>query len=227
MLKRLIDIALSSTAIIVLCPLLLPISLLLRFTGEGKVFYIQERLGKDGKLFGLVKFATMLENSPRLPGGDVTFANDPRVLPLGRVLRKTKVNELPQLLNILNGSMSFVGPRPLTPRTFGYYPMAVQAEIATLRPGLTGIGSIVFRDEEKILESSPKSVIDCFVDDIAPYKGELEVWYKKRSSLWLDFLLILLTVWVVLFPNSDLHFRLLRNLPRNPLVNKMKTRPGQ
>jgi lipopolysaccharide/colanic/teichoic acid biosynthesis glycosyltransferase len=94
---------------------MLPLALLLKLTGEGEVFYIQPRTGKGGKPFGLIKLATMLKDSPNLPGGEVTLANDPRVLPLGRFLRKTKLNELPQLWNIFKGEMSFVGPRPLVP----------------------------------------------------------------------------------------------------------------
>ena len=114
--KRLFDIIVSSIALIVVSPLFIPIIILLRLTGEGKVFYIQQRIGKRGLPFGLYKFATMLENSPNMSGGDVTSGNDPRVLPMGKFLRKSKINELPQLLNIINGEMSLVGPRPMTSR---------------------------------------------------------------------------------------------------------------
>jgi lipopolysaccharide/colanic/teichoic acid biosynthesis glycosyltransferase len=215
MLKRTFDIVAAGTAILLLAPLLVPIMILLRLTGEGKIFYKQQRVGRGGNNFGLYKFATMLENSPNLPGGDVTSANDPRVLPMGRLLRKTKINELPQLLNILRGDMSVVGPRPMTPRNFAYYPEEVQREIKDLQPGLTGIGSIVFRDEEQILAKSTKPHLECFREDIAPYKGALEVWYKQHRSFELDMLLILLTVWAVIFPRSTLHFRLFKDLPRN------------
>lgn len=213
--KRLFDILLSAFAILVLSPLLVPISILLRLTGEGKIFYKQKRVGMGGKEFGLYKFATMLENSPNLKGGDVTTRNDPRILPMGGFLRKTKINELPQLLNILFGDMSFVGPRPMTPRNFEYYSSEVQAKIKSLQPGLTGIGSIVFRDEESILAASKKPHLECLKEDIAPYKGALEVWYEKHRGLTLDLQLILLTAWVVLFPKSDLPFRMFGDLPRN------------
>lgn len=219
MCKRFFDLVLSATLLFLVAPLLIPVAVLLRLTGEGNVFYIQQRIGKDGKTFGLVKFATMLKDSPNLPGGDITSANDPRVLPAGRLLRKTKINELPQLLNILLGSMSVVGPRPLTRRTFSYYPPHIQQEILVLKPGLTGIGSIVFRDEEAILKSSSKSELECYVEDVAPYKGKLEIWYKERCSLGLDVMLIFLTAWAVVFPRTNLHFRILRSLPRSPLVN--------
>lgn len=188
--------------------------ILLRFTGEGKIFYKQERIGQGGRTFGLLKFATMLENSPNMSGGDVTFGNDPRVLPAGKFLRKTKINELPQLLNILKGDMSIVGPRPMTPRNFGYYSVDIQDNIKKLKPGLTGIGSIIFRDEERILAKSAKPPMDCFKEDIAPHKGALEVWYKKNQSFLLDLQLILLTAWVILFPLSDLTNKWFTDLPK-------------
>jgi lipopolysaccharide/colanic/teichoic acid biosynthesis glycosyltransferase len=129
MLKRIFDIISSGVLILLISPLLIPLMVLLRVTGEGKIFYVQQRIGKNGKHFGLLKFATMLENSPNLPGGDVTMGRDPRVLPVGRVLRKTKINELPQLLNIFKGDISVVGPRPLTPKTFAFYSKHIQKKL--------------------------------------------------------------------------------------------------
>lgn len=212
--KRVFDILSSGILILVISPLLIPIMILLRLTGEGKVFYIQQRVGKGGQPFGLIKFATMLENSPNLPGGDVTMGNDPRVLPMGRILRKTKINELPQLINIFIGDISVVGPRPLTPKTFSYYPKQVKEELKDLKPGLTGIGSIVFRDEESILANSDKPHLQCYEEDIAPYKGDLEVWYKYNQSFFLDIQLIFLTIWVIIFPNSRVYESLYSDLPR-------------
>ncbi|MCH6236630.1 sugar transferase [Cognataquiflexum rubidum] len=215
--KRIFDIVSSGIFIILISPLLIPLMILLNFTGEGKIFYIQQRIGKGGKSFGLLKFATMLENSQNLPGGDVTMGNDPRVLPVGKILRKTKINELPQLLNIFKGDISVVGPRPLTPKTFGYYPKAIQHEIRDLKPGLTGIGSIVFRDEERILANSPKPHLQCYEEDIAPYKGALEVWYKKHQSFFLDLQLIFLTIWVIISPNSKIYQSFYKDLPEMSL----------
>ena len=126
----------------------------------------------------------------------------------------SKINELPQLLNIINGEMSLVGPRPMTPRNFDYYSEEIRDEIKTLKPGLTGIGSIVFRDEESILEKSNKPHLECFKDDIAPYKGALEVWYKRNQSFVLDFKLILLTAWVIIAPKSDLVYQWFKDLPK-------------
>lgn len=192
--KRIFDILSSGILIIVISPLMIPLMFLLRITGEGKVFYVQQRIGKGGKHFGLLKFATMLENSQNMPGGDVTMGNDPRVLPLGKFLRKTKINELPQLLNIIKGDLSVVGPRPLTPKTFGFYSKEIQEILKQMKPGLTGIGSIVFRDEESVLSNSSKPLYQCYQEDISPYKGALEVWYKENQSFLLDLQLIFLTL---------------------------------
>ncbi len=215
--KRIFDIISSGIFIIIISPLLIPLMILLRLTGEGKVFYVQQRIGKGGKHFGLLKFATMLENSPNLVGGDVTMGNDPRVLPVGKFLRKTKINELPQLLNIFKGDISVVGPRPLTPKTFAFYSKDIQHEIKALKPGLTGIGSIVFRDEERILANSSKPHLQCYEEDIAPYKGALEVWYKKHQSFFLDLQLIFLTIWVILFSESKAYESIYKDLPKRNL----------
>ena len=216
MLKRIFDIILSSIAILILFPLLLPVMIILRFTGEGYIFYTQQRIGKNGNTFNMLKFATMLKDSPNMTGGDITMGKDPRVLPFGRFLRKTKINELPQLFNIFKGDISIVGPRPLTPTTFGYYPEYVQKSIIDLKPGLTGIGSIVFRDEESIIARSSKSHVDCYREDISPYKGELELWYKNNQSFILDFKLIFLTAWVIIFSKSKLYEKILNKIPPKP-----------
>ena len=146
---RFFDVLLSAIALFILLPLFLPITILLKSTGEGEVFFLQERIGKDGKKFMLFKFATMLKNSPNIGTATVTMKNDPRVLPVGRFLRKTKINELPQLLNIFFGDMSVIGPRPLTSEAFESYSDNTKYLIKKVRPGLSGIGSIVFRAEER------------------------------------------------------------------------------
>ncbi len=216
--KRLFDIFFSLLALIVIAPFMIPIIIILRFTGEGEIFYVQQRVGQGGKLFGLLKFATMLKDSPNLAGGDITMANDPRVLPLGHFLRKTKINELPQLWNILVGDISLVGPRPMTPRNISYYPEYVQQGIIDIKPGLTGIGSIVFRDEEAIIANSHKEPLNCFREDISPYnyKGELELWYKENQSFWLDIKLIVLTALVVVKPQSEVYRKWCKGLPEKP-----------
>jgi lipopolysaccharide/colanic/teichoic acid biosynthesis glycosyltransferase len=211
--KRLMDITLSGVALLVLSPLLIPICIALLLTGEHQVFYFQERIGLHNKPFGIWKFATMLKNSPSLPGGLHTTRGDPRVLPLGRFLRMTKINELPQLLNILLGDMSIVGPRPLVDKTFDPYPAHVRARIYDVRPGLTGIGSIVFRDEERLLSESGQPPEQFYAEAIAPAKGELELWYQDHLSLRTDLLLIFLTAWAIVFPESQMVHSVFRDLP--------------
>ncbi len=209
MLKRGMDIFLSGLALLVFLPFGLVIVAILRLTGEGEVFYVQHRPGRGQKVFGLLKFATMLKDSPNIGPGLLTVRNDPRVLPFGRFLRKTKLNEMPQLVNILKGDMSIVGPRPLSPGQYDFLSKEHLAEIYSMRPGLTGIGSIVFRDEEKLLSESTKGYERCFHEDIMPLKAKLELWYFRNKSLWLDGVLIVLTAWTVLFPDSVLYRGLL------------------
>ena len=116
-------------ALLVLSPLLIPVVIVLKMTGEGKIFYLQKRIGEEGNFFNLYKFATMLEDSPNIGSGTITMKDDPRILPFGKYLRKSKINELPQLLNIFFGDMSVIGPRPLTKQTFGYYDTNTQLNI--------------------------------------------------------------------------------------------------
>lgn len=208
------DIFLSGLALLVFSPLLIPIAIILRLTGEGEIFFVQQRVGKDGKLFGLLKFATMLKNSPNLGTGTVTVKNDPRVLPVGRFLRKTKINELPQLINILRGDMSIIGPRPQTKRCFDAFPKKSQEAIKRVRPGLSGIGSIVFRNEEDLLDQAADA--DKFYDEvIMPYKGELEEWFVRNKNLSLYWILIILTIRVVL-SDKPLPTDVLSDLPPMP-----------
>lgn len=215
MLIRFFDIFFSFLAIIFLLPLFAPIVLILRFTGEGEIFYRQERVGRNGTPFALLKFATMLKESPSIGAGEITVKNDPRVLPFGRFLRKTKINELPQLFNILIGHISVVGPRPMVPNTFLKYSPKAQSELKKVKPGLTGIGSIIFRDEEKFLEgkANPRKFYD---DHIIPYKNELELWYVKKKSITTYFEIILITGWVVIFPNSGAVWKVFVNIPAPP-----------
>jgi lipopolysaccharide/colanic/teichoic acid biosynthesis glycosyltransferase len=213
---RFFDLVFASIAVLVFSPLLLLIMILLRFTGEGEIFFQQERVGKGGGYFNLLKFATMLKDSPNMATGTVTVKGDPRVLPMGHLLRKTKLNELPQLFNVLKGDMSLIGPRPQTKRCFNAFPHSSQEEIIKVRPGLSGIGSIVFRGEEEMLNDSDDS--ESFYDDvIMPYKGYLEEWYVLNNGTVTYFFCIWVTVWIVLFPKSTLAWKLFKDLPEPPL----------
>lgn len=213
--QRLFDVLFSALALLFLSPILLPVVLILRFTGEGEIFYFQERIGRFGQPFKLFKFATMLKDSPNLGTGTITVKGDPRVLSFGKVLRKTKINELPQLLNIFFGDMSVIGPRPLTQQTFSAYSEATQEFVKQARPGLSGVGSIIFRNEEEILSHGDSSV-EYYQKVIAPYKGAVEEWYVRNQCLRTYFAAIGLTVWVILFPRSSAVWRVFKGLLTPP-----------
>jgi len=213
--KRLTDIILSFLSLIVLLPLFLLIIIILRITGEGEIFYLQNRVGLKGKSFKIVKFATMLKESPNIGAGEITLKNDPRVLPFGKFLRKSKINELPQLYNILIGQMSIVGPRPMTVDTYTNYPNHVREKLYELRPGLTGIGSIVFRDEERYLNNLDNVQV-FYREQIIPHKCDLEVWFAKNNTYWVYIKIIYATVCVVLFPNKNTVYRLFDGMPKLP-----------
>lgn len=214
--KRFLDIILSSIAIIILSPILIPVMIGLLFTGENYIFYKQERIGYKNKRFNIYKFATMLKDSPNLGTGLHTTTNDPRILPFGGFLRKTKINELPQLFNILFGSMSIVGPRPLVDKTFNPYSEYVKKNIYNVKPGLSGIGSIIFRNEEELMTKSKIPIAEFYKKFISPYKGELELWYQKNLTFYTDLIIIFTTIWVIFFPDSNLIFKLFKNLPKKP-----------
>ena len=210
-LKRIFDILIAGIALVLLSPILIPSIMILLVTGEREVFYFQKRIGYKNRPFDIWKFATMLKNSPNIGTGEITLRNDPRVTKFGKILRMTKVNELPQIINVFKGDMSIVGPRPLMEVSFKLYPEDVQRVIYNCRPGMTGIGSLIFRDEEKIVSEAadPKAMYAA----IYPYKGALELWYQKNASLYTDFLIIFLTAWSILFPENKLVNKVFKDLP--------------
>lgn len=217
--ERFFDLVFSSLALVILSPLLFPIIVILRLSGEGEIFFLQDRVGKNGRVFKLFKFATMLKDSPNIGSGTLTIKNDPRILPVGKLLRKTKINELPQLLNIFFGDMSLIGPRPLAIQNFNSYSKEIQNTITLVRPGLSGIGSIIFRNEEEIIDEKSSS-IDFYNNSIAPYKGALEQWFVLNKGIFIYFLSIFATIWAVLFPKTKLAWKLFKDLPEPP--NELK-----
>ena len=221
--ERFFDILFSSLALIFLFPFLMPIVLILRFTGEKEVFFLQERIGRGGKAFKLFKFATMIKDSPNIGTGTVTIKGDPRVLPVGKFLRKTKINELPQLVNIFMGDMSIIGPRPLTAQTFNSYLKSTQQIVKQVRPGLSGVGSIIFRSEEEIMYGTSAS-ISFYENVIAPYKGSLEESFVANKGLYIYFLSIFMTIWVILIPNTKMVWKMFKKLPEPPLELKQLLR---
>lgn len=215
--KRFFDILASGIAILILSPIIIPIIIGLRFTGEGYIWYKQERLGYKNNPFQIWKFATMLKNSANMPGGYITIKKDPRLTPMGDFLRKSKINELPQLFNIFAGRMSIVGPRPVMKVSFQAYPENIRDVIYDVKPGLTGVGSIIFRDEEELItdvRNKGGDIHGFYVNQIYPHKGNLELWYQKNKSLILDFQIILLTAWVIFVPTSKLYEKWFKDLPK-------------
>ena len=213
--QRFFDFFFSSLGLIFLSPLLLLIIIILKISGEGEIFYLQDRVGKDGNFFKLFKFATMLKNSPNMGTGTLTLKDDPRILPFGIFLRKTKINELPQLINIFKGDMSIIGPRPQTKRCFDAFPEVSKEAIKKVKPGLSGIGSIFFRNEESMYPEN------CDYDDfynqkIMFFKGRLEEWYVSNNNLLNYFLFIFMTLKVLLFPKIKFIWKIYKDLPLPP-----------
>ncbi len=215
--KRTLDLIITLVTIILFLPLLIPIMIGLKLTGEGYIWYFQERVGFKNKLFDIWKFATMLKDSPNIGTGLITTKKDPRITPMGGFLRSSKINELPQLINILRGEMSIVGPRPVMKKSFEQYPEHIQKVIYNVTPGLTGIGSIIFRDEEDLITNVKEKggdIWDFYVHKIYPYKGELELWYQENASIYTDIMIIFLTAWVIIFPKSELYHNIFKDLPK-------------
>jgi len=211
--KRFFDIVFSLLALIILSPIFIPIIILLLITGEHEVFFRQDRVGYKNQLFQIWKFATMLKNSPNMGHGDVTVRKDPRITSVGRFLRISKLNELPQIINILTGDMSFVGPRPLMKAGYDRYSPELKEKVYRVKPGLTGIGSIVFRDEELIITHSMLPPHECYAKVILPFKGALELWYQDHQDFFTDLSILFLTGWYIISPKSNLVNKLFPTLP--------------
>jgi len=202
--KRIFDILFSLHLLFILAPVLFIITLILKFTGEGEVFYTQERVGLNGNNFIIFKFATMLKDSENMTSGSITLKDDPRVLFFGAFLRKYKLNELPQLVNVLAGDMSIVGPRPLTESTSIYLPKKYRKLILKFRPGLTGLASLFFAHEENLFTTGSKKSHEMYKDKIGPIKAKIEDWYCKNQSFYLDFKIIIATIIKVCLPKFNL-----------------------
>ena len=189
MTKRLLDIALSMVAILVLLPLFILISIVIKLTSPGPVIYRQTRIGYGGRPFTIYKFRSMHVNRSPVC---ITLSNDARITHMGRLLRNTKLDELPQLWNILKGDMSFVGPRPDVP---GYSDKLTGTGrlLWTVRPGLTGLDSVIYRNEAAILDCQPFP--QEYYDNILwPQKVGINVYYVKNQSFYVDLIIMLATV---------------------------------
>lgn len=215
--KRILDILIAVVAILVLIIPLTPIIIGLKLTGEGEIWFFQERIGYKNKPFTIWKFATMLKNSDKMKGGYITTTNDPRFTPMGAFLRKTKINELPQLVNVLKGEMSIVGPRPVMEVSFLTYPQDVQKLIYNVKPGLTGLGSIIFRDEEVLITKVKDSGMDPVIfykKNIYPFKGELEEYYQDNYGFIIDFKIFVATIIIVFFSSFKYTDKIFPNAPQ-------------
>jgi len=187
MAKRVVDLLFSLCGLLVLSPLLALIALAIRLSSPGPVLFRQSRVGRDLKLFDILKFRTMVVDAEKL-GLPLTAGKDPRITGVGEVLRKTKLDELPQLVNVLRGEMSLVGPRPEVPK---YVEMFKEefARILVVRPGITDLASIRYRNESEILEKSDDPE-QTYIEELLPDKLRLAQEYVNRSSLRLDFWII-------------------------------------
>lgn len=186
--KRIFDFSASLLGLICLSPLLAVIAVAIRIESAGPAFFLQERVGLRGKLFRIVKFRTMRLNAPR-EGLQITVGADPRITRVGALLRKTKLDELPQLINVLKGEMSLVGPRPEVPAFMARYTPGQRAVILSVRPGITDFAAIEFSDEADILARA-KNPEEAYVNEIMPKKFALYKRYVDERSLWLDLKLI-------------------------------------
>jgi len=211
--KRIVDLLLAILALMVLSPLLALVAAILRFTNEREVLFRQPRIGQGNEPLLVWKFVTMRRGSEI--HGTITTKNDPRVFPFGRLLRKTKINELPQLVNVMRGEMSIVGPRPQTEECFAYFPEEVRRRAFLCKPGLTGIGSVVFRDEEEIMARSQEGNAAIY-GRVMAFKGALELWYLENRSTLLDLKIILLTAITVARPHTNLASKWFKDLPEPP-----------
>ena len=156
-----------------------------------------------------------------MPGGIITTRKDSRLTPLGPFLRKSKLNEIPQLINVVCGEMSLVGPRPLLQESFDLYPESVQSSIYRIRPEITGIGSVIFRDEEGLItvaKDKGEDIWTYYRDVIYPYKGKLEQWYVEHQSFRVDLSILFLTILVMGKPSTGLPHRVFNTLPKEVLT---------
>lgn len=191
MIKRTFDLVGASLGLVILSPLMLTIALLIKADAPGPVLFRQERIGRRFRPFVIYKFRSMSCDAAT-KGGNITSRNDPRITRVGRILRRSKLDELPQLLNVLKGDMSFVGPRPEVRRYVELFQEEYQ-EILTVRPGITDLASLEYQDESSLLDEGEQGGRD-YVEKILPHKIQLSKQYIRHASLWLDLKVITKTV---------------------------------
>lgn len=192
--KRTFDFFASLFGIIVLLPLLVVIAFIIAVTSKDGVFFLQKRVDKNGKLFKIIKFRSMYIHSEL--DGQLTTSKDKRITKIGKFIRKAKIDELPQLFNVLGGTMSFVGPRPEVPKYVALY-NEEQLKVLSVRPGITDLASIEFRNENELLMQEEDPEIK-YIEEIMPKKLELNLLYVKKKSFFYDLQLIFITLWRII-----------------------------
>lgn len=193
--KRLFDVLMASLGLVVLAPLLLLIAVAVRLDSSGPVFFRQERVGRHGRLFRIHKFRTM-RHEPAASGLQITVGADQRITRVGGFLRKSKLDELPQLIDVWLGDMSLVGPRPEVPRYVAVYPSAMRDKVLSVRPGITDLASITYRDEAAVLAGAADPE-QAYIDEVLPHKLRLAAQYVDQASLATDIALIVRTIWAI------------------------------
>ena len=193
--KRTFDLVFAIIALLLLSPLFLLGSLLAKFQSKGPVFYKAKRVGKDEAIFEMYKFRTMVVNADTL-GGSLTTYRDTRITPIGRFLRWTKLDELPNLINVIKGEMSLIGPRPEAPDYVKYY-TEVQKQVLQVKPGMTGPSQLANRDEEEKLKGQ-QDAEHYYITELMPKKLALDLHYVATQSIASDIGWLLKTVWVVI-----------------------------
>lgn len=196
MIKRAFDISICLSGIILLAPLLFLTAVIIKITSKGPVFYRQSRVGQFGKHFRIHKFRTMVVEAEKI-GSSITVGSDPRITPAGRFLRRFKIDELPQLINVIVGDMSIVGPRPEVPKYAAYYPNDIAEIVFSLRPGITDLASIKFKNESQILAnlSDPEGT---YIEQILPVKLKIYVDYVNHRSLAMDIKIVYQTILAII-----------------------------
>jgi lipopolysaccharide/colanic/teichoic acid biosynthesis glycosyltransferase len=193
--KRLFDLLMSTLGLLMLGPVLLLIALAIKLDSPGPVFFRQERVGRFGAPFWIHKFRTM-RHEPAGVGLQITVGADQRITRVGGFLRGSKLDELPQLIDVWVGAMSLVGPRPEVPRYVAHYPADLRAKVLSVRPGITDIASIEYRDESSVLARSPNPE-QAYIHEVLPHKLALAASYVDQASVWMDIKLIARTVWAI------------------------------
>jgi len=190
--KHFFDIVFSLAGLVILLPLFVVIAVWIRIDSAGPIFFRQIRIGRHGRPFRIFKFRTMHADAESR-GRKITVGDDPRITRVGHFLRKFKLDELPQLFNVVKGEMSLVGPRPEVPRYVEFYPEEIRTQVLSVRPGITDIASILYKDENTMLAGAadPEAT---YVTVVLPEKLKHSVQYVSERTLWLDFKIILITL---------------------------------